>query len=284
MEYQQILLESKLHIHTVVAGDVGLPPLILLHGYPSSSNLWRHFIHRLAVRFRVYAPDLPGHGRSDMPLGVSYDLDFWVRFLLDFFNTLNLDRASLVSHDLGGMISLGFVTRYQKRISRLVVMNTAPYVDWPKTLVQMVSRARHPFFRTIFLTPIIFKWILRTYLVYQSQVISAEVAELYRNPWVKRKNGRRAFSRLVMPSAEELVEPPEKLRKIQVPTLILWGAMDRILPVKFAHRLHQDIPNSKLEIVAKCGHFLQEEEPELLVHHILDFLTAAISTSDKINR
>ena len=160
------------------------------------------------------------------------------------------------------------------RINRFVIMDTAPYADWPKLLAVMVNRARRPLFAHVFLIPFIFKWILKTYLVYQRDAITNEVAALYRTPWTETSIGRKAFRQVIQPTAAELAEPPESLRKIEVPTLILWGQKDRIVPVRFARRLHEDLPKSQLEVIPNCGHFLPEEAPELVVHHILAFLKA----------
>jgi len=274
MESQFIRLGTGLRLHLIIAGDDIHPPLVLLHGYPGSNYLWRNLIPRFAEVFRVYAPDLPGHGESDKPLDISYDLNFLVGFLADLFDTLCLDQANLVAHDLGAMAALGFVSRHHERIARLVIMNTAPYADWPKLLSVFIKRARRPAFARLFLSPWVFKWILKSYLVHQPHVVTSEIAAFYRAPWVDTMAGRKSFSHVIAPQPETLVESPENLRKIETPTLILWGKKDRILPVRYGYRLHRDLPNSQLITVPNCGHFLQEEEPELVTTHILSFLKA----------
>ncbi len=96
-------LDNGRRIHYLASRRGKKPSLILLHGYLVTAQLWRHIIPPLAERFRIYAPDLPGHGESDKPLDVDYDLDFLVCFLAEFYDALGLERAGLIGHDLGGM-------------------------------------------------------------------------------------------------------------------------------------------------------------------------------------
>lgn len=272
MESQFVTLQDGLRIHTLVAGAEESPRLVLLHGWPASGQLWRHCIPSLAGRFRVYAPDLPGHGRSDKPLDVDYGLDFFVRFLLGFYDALGLERAGLVAHDVGGMVGLGFVARYPERVTRFVVMDTAPYVEWPLTLRVAVGLARNPFFARLMMTRTGFKWISKLLLVHHPAVITTEVADLYRAPWVESPAARRLFRQAISLPPARLTEPRESLRRITAPTLVLWAEKDLSFPTRVARQLQGDIPGAALVIVPDCGHFLQEEQPELVVEHLLRFL------------
>ena len=272
MESQFVTLQDGLRIHTLVAGAEEDPPLVLLHGYPANNQLWRHCIPPLAGHFRVYAPDLPGHGRSGKPLDVDYDLNFYVRSLLGFCDALGLERTDLVVHDLGGTAGLGLVARYPERVTRFVVMNTAPYVEWPFMTRLAVGLVRNPFFARWMMARTGFRWALRVFTVHHPAAITADVADLYRAPWVESPAARRLFSQVMSLPPARLTEPRESLRRITVPTLVLWGEKDRALPARIAHQLQGDIPNAELVIVPDCGHFLQEEQPQLVVEHLLRFL------------
>ena len=272
MESQFITLRDGLRIHTLVAGGEKSPPLVLLHGYPATCQLWRHCIPPLAGRFRVYAPDLPGYGRSDKPLDADYDLDFFVRFLLEFYDALGLERAGLVAHDIGGMVGLGFVARHPERVTQFVVMDTAPYVEWPLMNRVVVGLARNPFFARLMMMRTGFKWALRLLLVHRPAAITAEMADLYLDPWVESPATRRLFSQVISLPPARLTEPRENLRRITAPTLILWAEKDRIFPTRIARQLQGDIPGAALVTVPDCGHFLQEDQPELVVEHLLRFM------------
>jgi len=271
MESRFVTLPDGLRIHTLAAGAEASPPLVLLHGWPASGQLWRHCIPPLARHFRVYAPDLPGYGRSDKPLDVDYDLDFFVRFLLGFYDALGLEQAGLVAHDVGGMAGLGFVARYPERVTRFVVMDTAPYLERPLILRVAIGLAGNPFLARWLMTRTGFKWALRL-AVHHPAVITTEAADLYRAPWVESPAARRLFSQVVSLPPARLTEPRESLRRITVPTLVLWAENDRFFPTCIARQLQGDIPGAALVTVPDCGHFLQEERPELVVEHLLSFL------------
>ncbi|MCP4691225.1 MAG: alpha/beta hydrolase, partial [Desulfobacterales bacterium] len=243
----------------------------LLHGYPSSCYLWRHCMTSLAERFRVYAPDLPGHGRSDKPLDVDYNLDFFTDFLLDFYDALQLENPGLVVHDLGGTAGLGFTARHPERVKRLVVMDTGPYVEWPFMMRALVWTFQRKSLTNLLLKPSVYKKVMQWGAFYNRDVVGDEMLAFYRDPWVEKPEGREAFRRVIAAPPAEMTEPRENLRKINIPTLILWAENDRLFPVSVARRLQGDIPGAALATVPNCGHFIPEEQPETVVAHLMDF-------------
>lgn len=257
-------------IHTLLAGQKENPPIILLHGYPASSHLWRNCIPALAEDFIVYAPDFPGYGRSDRRLDADHDLDFYVQFLNDFLDELKLDSIDLVGHDLGGMAGLSFVSRHPEKVNRFVVMDTGPYPEWPFLLRIIIWFARNPFFARSMLSKPIFKNIFKSATA-RPDALSNETIAHYRQTWIENPEARQAFSHVIKMPPSALTEPREKLRSISVPTLILWGQNDWLLPPKIAGELHNDIPGSQLVILPKCGHFLQEDNPEAVTAQIKYF-------------
>lgn len=275
MKSQFVTIQKGLRIHTLVAGAETSPPVILLHGYPANCQLWRRCIPALAERFRVYAPDLPGHGKSDKPLDVDYDLNFLVGFLLDFCEAMSLERVSLVAHDFGGMVGLGFAVRHPERVARFVVMDTGPYAEWPFLCRLAIGLASKPFFARWMLTRVGFALAMKLFLVQNAGVVNSEVVDIHRAPWIEDSATRQAFSHVVGVPPVRLVEPRERLRSIAAPTLILWAEKDRVLPASIARELQGDIPNAELATVPDCGHFLHEEQPELIVEHLARFLGEA---------
>ncbi len=273
MNSQYVITPDGLRIHVLVDGPEQAPPLILLHGFPSSSLLWRHVIPELAKHFRVYAPDLPGHGQSDKPARPAYDLDFYVGFLLGIYEALGLEQARLACHDIGGMVGLSFAARYPQRITQFVVMDTVPYPDIPRRVQLTFQMMGWPVISHLLLMRPVFRRFMRKNLVFDPTVFSDEVNDIYLNPWIKDAAGRRAFSRILRVPVSQLTEP--NLQRIVMPTLILWARKDRVCSIRDAYRLLKDLPDARLVKVADAGHFLQEEKPEIVTQHLLEFLTPA---------
>ncbi len=274
MKSQYDKLKNGLTIHSIVAGNENLPPLVLIHGYPTNALLWRHCLPRLAKHFRIYAPDLPGYGQSDKDLDADYDLNYYVEFMLDYYRVMGLEKAHLAVHDIGGQVGLGFASQYPEKLDKFIVMNTAPYKEWSPKLEKIMAICRSPFWSRIMLFKFIFYYA--TFrdkdVVYQPDSITAEAARLYHQPWVENKISRKAFSKVLCASAEEFtVQPETNLRKITAPTLILWAENDAAMGTDAAIRLKADLPNSKLDFVSDCGHFLPEEKPEVVTEQMLGF-------------
>ena len=272
MESRTITLKSNLKIHTLIRGDKTHPPLILLHGWPSSSLLWRRLIPELSKRFYVLAPDLPGHGKSDKPETIPYDLNLLRGFILDFLDALDLKKAHLCVHDLGGMAGLSFAVRYPQRIDKFIVMNTSPYSDWSLPLRASIFLLKQKLLTRLFLNRFIFREVLKNGF-YNKELITPDIVDIFRAPWTESKQARNAFSSTLAVPPELMVEDREALKKINLPTLILWGRKDVFFPFKIARLLHEDIKTSSLVAVDKAGHFLQEEQPEFILREMLKFLT-----------
>ena len=264
--------QNHIKVTVQVAGEHGQPPMVLLHGFPSNRHLWRHCLPRLAATYRVYAPDLPGYSDSDKPRGVRYNAAFYVRFLEDLHQALDLEPFVLVAHDVGGMIALAFAVQHPATLSHLVVMDTTAYADWPRLLQVMVRKAQTRWGAFWFTRRFIFRQVLRQWLVQRPEAISDVGAERYRRPWVQSAAGRRAFRQALLPGPDEWAVAPEALGRLSVPTLVLWAAEDRIIPLAIGRRLSEDIPGARLVSIPDCGHFLQDEKPEAVTDQILAFI------------
>ncbi len=270
MESQFVRLKSGLKIHYLASGPENAPTVVLVHGWPTSSQLWRQIIPGLARHFRVLAPDLPGHGLSSKPEDAVYDLDFLYRFMCDFFDTVGLEKAHLAVHDLGGMAGLAFAVRDPERLDRLVVMNTGPYKEISFTLSVLLKVLGQSWLTWLFLWRPAFRRLM-CQGIYHKERMTEELSEMYRATWAGTSAGRRAFSRTIGIPPARMVEAPEKLREIRIPTLILWGTKDGFFNFKVARRLHEDIKDSVLEAVPNASHFLQEDQPQKVLDNLAGF-------------
>jgi len=271
MEHHYVTLASNIKIHTLLEGNPSNPPLVLVHGWPSSSDLWRHMIPELSKHFYILVPDLPGHGKSDKPLSVSYDRDFYCRFLLDFFDAFNLKTANLAVHDLGGMAGISFAVRHPDRLAKFIVMDTSPYKDIPLLLHLSLYFLKINLLTRFFLTRWVFALVLKNGF-HNKKIITPELVDRFRSPWGGTKEGVKAFANTIKIPIHQLVESTSDIKKIDIPTLILWGRNDFFFPLKIARQLHKDIKQSTLVSVEKAGHFLQEEQPQFIQEQMIDFL------------
>lgn len=276
MEHHYVKLKSGMNIHYLEQGSSIHPTVVLLHGYPTSCLLWRHCMSAFSEKFHVLAPDLPGHGRSDKPVDVYYDLDFLTHFLVDYYDALGLERPDLVAHDLGGMAALGFVTRFPERVRRFVIMDTAPYVEWPFKMKKMIQGLKKKWMARLTLRPGIFKQALKRSLFYDADKVDDQTVDIFLKPWNESPDGFRSFQQIIHPPPEHLTVEPEKLRRISAPTLVLWAENDLLFPLSVARQLTRDIPGATLVTIPECGHFLPEEQPKQVLIHSMDFLNTPI--------
>jgi haloalkane dehalogenase len=142
---------NDLRIHYLAAG--GGPHILLIHGFPTSSHLWRHVMPELAKTHRVIAIDLPGYGLSDKPLGVKYNFFFFEEVLEGFLNALGIRETALAVHDLGGPVGLFWAVRHPERLTRLVILNTLVYPQTSWAVKFFLVALRTPGVRDYLVSP-----------------------------------------------------------------------------------------------------------------------------------
>ncbi|MBW2162329.1 MAG: alpha/beta fold hydrolase [Deltaproteobacteria bacterium] len=130
---------QNLRLHYTEAGEGD--PILLLHGFPTSSHLYRNILPQLAKTHRAIALDLPGYGLSDKPLDVRYDYDFYTDVLNSFLDALGIGETNLVVHDLGGPVGLYWAIQNPGRVPKLVILNTLVYPEtsWAVKLFRPAS-------------------------------------------------------------------------------------------------------------------------------------------------
>jgi pimeloyl-ACP methyl ester carboxylesterase len=271
MEHLDTKLKSGLYIHSLACGNDKGQAIVLLHGYPANAHLWRNIMPTLSKHFYLLAPDLPGHGASSKPMDTYYNLKYFIEFLKDYLDALNLRNVYLVGHDLGGMVALGCTANYPDRISKLVIMDTAPYSNWSPLLKTIIIIAGNRICARWLLLPSVFRIVLKYLVVYSPKSISKKIAEIYRKPWVETKNSRKAFSKVIEADHEKITPNRNQYQNITMPTLILWSENDPLFSLRIARQLKDDIPNAGLISLPKCSHFLQEDNPRLIIQHLIEF-------------
>jgi haloalkane dehalogenase len=259
-------------MHVVDEGEGA--PILLLHGEPTSSFLWRKVIPQLPGR--KVAPDLIGFGESDKPTDVAwYSYDRHVASVAQLVETLDLRELTLVVHDWGGPIGLRFAVEQPERVARLVICNTgigggrAPSETWLRfrEVVRQLGTELD---------------IGRLIEAGTSQGLSDDVRETYDGffPTPESKAGALAFPELVPaepehPNAGPMNRVREALRSWEKPALVVWGADDRVLPLSVAENFVELLPNARGPVAIEgASHFLQEDRPDELAAAIREFLAA----------
>jgi haloalkane dehalogenase len=264
---------NGLRLHYLDEGEGD--PVLLLHGEPTWSYLWRKIVPPLAARARVLAPDLVGFGRSDKPEDVGwYSYDRHVESIASFVEQLDLRGLTLVVHDWGGPIGMRVAVENPERIARLVILDTgiaaghAPSERWLRfrDVVREQGGALD---------------IGRLVAAGTARGLSDEVRAAYDAPFPTpaSKAGALAFPELVPtaadhPSAAAMTRVQDALRSWDKPTRVVWGADDSVLPASVAERFVELIPGATEPplLVANASHFLQEDDPAAVAAAILEVL------------
>ncbi len=262
-------------------------PVLLLHGCPFSSFIWRKVVPMLSPHFRCLAPDLLGLGDTETPADADWSLPAQARTVLAFLDALSIGVADVVGHDHGGAIAQIIAADHPGRIGRLVLTNSEAYDNWP-------SRDELPFIRAtqlpllgpvvlwLWSRPYLFRTALRSgRAVHDPGVLTPELLAGYIRANFgdahRRAKTRRFLSGQIDPSNNRstLAALPG-LKRFDHPTLIVWAADDPHFGPEWAEKLRRDIPGvQRVELLADTGHLLMEERPRELTASIIDFLGAA---------
>lgn len=260
----------RLHYLDEGAGD----PVLLLHGEPTWSYLYRTVIPKLTPTCRAIAPDYLGFGRSDKPLRLEdYSYDVHVESMRRLVEELDLRDLTVVVQDWGGPIGLRLAVEQPERVARLVIMNTGIDAGRPPSEEWLRFRAfvrRHG-------TDLVPERLVRLSCV---QPLADDVEEAYGAPWPtpESKAGILAFPELVPtepehPNTEPLTRVRDALGRWEKPALVLFSDSDPIFTPRVAERIAELIPGAlEPEIVAGAGHFLQEDKGTEIGRRIARFV------------
>ena len=249
-------------------------PIVLVHGIPTSSFLWRAMVDELTIYGRVVALDLPGFGFSDPPIDSDYSISNYTSHLESFLDALAIEGGVLICHDFGGPVTVMYALQHPEKYSRLIILDTFLHTDLPDWGL---------FYKIVKIKPIgevlmgiagesIIKAGMAGGLVNQSKITN-EIVRRYFMPTGSADKTIKAFlGTLRVDYLEELKFIEKNLTAIDKPTLIVWGKNDAYLPLSLANRIHQDIVGSRVEIISDCGHFLQEDKSRELTKIIAGFL------------
>jgi epoxide hydrolase 4 len=279
----QFVQTNQINLHCVTQGTGEL--VLLLHGFPEFWYSWRFQIPALARHFKVVVPDLRGYNDSDKPAN-GYDLDTLTQDVLGLIRNLGFTKAHIVGHGWGGMIGWNLAQNFPESIQSLALLS-APH---PGSLTQMLfsnmDQLRQHWHFLAFQVPGLPEWMLQQNLSnflqewFQRQAIrkaafSSETLRVYQTALSKTgalSSALNYYRNWLSPQTwlSRLSDPQGP---IQVPTLVLWGKEDRVLSPALTKGFERLIANPfRLKLIPECGHWIQQEVPQLVNLELLSFL------------
>jgi len=236
-------------------------PLIFLHGTPTDYLLWRGITPALTYGNTIYNLDLMGFGLSEKPANQTYSLDTYVGQLSKLIANFHLDNPILVGHEIGGVVATLYTLRNPGKVRKLVIMDAPLYSAAPPLVLRLL---RTRLIGGLFTGDWFLRRILRSGMM-KPELMTDAIVNDYLKPYHDDPGARGALLKCLRelnlrPVLENEVRA--NLGKIQTPTLIVWGDGDPYVPLDFAKKLKDDIPNSELYVVLRSGHYIQEERGE----------------------
>lgn len=242
---------GRLRLHIKVAGDG--PPLMYFH--PLSGLAWDPLLDRLAADHTVYAPEHPGTSPGD-PRAISQVQTFWELLLAyeELTRELGLDHPAAVGQSFGGMVAADLAATFPRLFSRLVLLSPAGLWrdDAPIPLMEMVSGPPENLPKYLFAHP-------------DSEAARAALALPDDPALIPKAIAQSAWNigcttKFAWPIADHGLG--RRLHRVQVPTLVVWGRVDALIPVAYAEEFGNRIAGSQVEVIDDCGHVLQADQPE----------------------
>ena len=236
--------------------------LLLVHGLGGSSSSWREMMPKLSMKYRVIAPDLLGHGESDKPHG-EYSPAVFAHLLRDLLDALGIDEVTVVGHSLGGGVAMMFAARHRGYCKRLVLLNSGGFGSEVSVLLRTLSLRGSGF---------VLPLIAAGRAIWMGE--ASRLQEL-----IPSRDDRRVFLRTLRSVVNHRGQAASALDCLQfladVPTQIIGGEKDRVIPVAHAHAAHNALPGSRLTIIPDVGHDPQIQRPDTVADLIDDFVAEA---------
>jgi pimeloyl-ACP methyl ester carboxylesterase len=254
------------------------PAILFIHGLTGSRRNWAHLVDALDTDHRVLAPDLFGHGASAKPMG-DYSLGAHAATLRDLLDLLGVSRVTLVGHSFGGGIAMQFCYLFPERIERLVLVSSG---GLGRDVSRLLRAATLPGAELVL--PLIASSWVRGRVEAAGRILaragfraSPETTEIWRGfTTLSDADTRRAFlatTRGVIDPGGQTVSAHDHLPMgIEIPTLVIWGTRDRMIPAWHATTAHQAIADSRVVLFEDAGHFPHLDEPERFTQVLGDFM------------
>lgn len=291
---KQFLSTSFGEIAYLETGKAEKPPVLFVHGIPTSGYLWRDVIRFLQNDFHCYAPDLMGLGDTEVdPAKNCFHMPAQAEMLLEFMLRQGHENFSVVCHDQGGAAVQRLAAFQPHHLNCLVLTDCVCYDNWPVPRIALLqSFSRIPFLYGATARFGVFEWVeTRSPFsafklgVYDPKRLSDDVILEYLKPLNGKPAARKRFHRFLLAGNNRYsLEAVEGLKKFDKPTMVIWAADDHYLSPSWGRKLLDDIPGAtQFELIPFCGHFWQEEKPADFSSRIGEFLAGALKTDSTVS-
>lgn len=236
--------------------------IVLIHGLGASAERWEYVIPEFSKQYKVIVPDLIGFGHSDKP-SVDYTTEFFSDFLLDFLKKLGIKKSNIIGSSLGGQITAEFTSKNQDMVENLILVSPSGIMKHSTpALDAYVMAALYPNLEG---AKNAFEMMAGSTREIHQKIIEDFVKRM------KLPNAKMAFmsTLLGLKNAEVITK---SLNKISVPTLIIWGEDDPVIPIKYADEFVSSIQDCRFFMMDNCGHTPYVDDPIRFSKFVLDFL------------
>jgi len=249
----------------VEVGRTGALPLVLIHGFPFSHEMWDGQIEAFGKQFRVIAYDLRGHGKSGVGDG-QYTLEFFVDDLLGLLDHLKIERAVLCGLSMGGYIALRAVERNPERVRGLVLADTQAKADSNEAKLKRAAAIISVKANGV-------KAYADSFVksAFAPQTFAGNRAAVEKIKQIIQGNSPLGICGALLALASR-TDTSEALSGVKVPTLIIVGELDALTPPLVSKEMHSRIPNSELHVIPNAAHMSNLENPEEFNERVLNFL------------
>lgn len=246
-------------------------PVILIHGSGPGVTAyanWRLTIPVLAQKYRVLAPDIAGFGYTERKDDQSYNLDFWVRHLVEWMDAVGVQKARFIGNSFGGALTLALAARHPERVEQFVLMGAAG-VDFVMTPNLEAVWAYQPSLENM--REIVKSFAYDTSFITEDLIRSRYEASM--RPGY-HESYARIFAEPRQRVVQTLVTPEADVRRITQRALVVHGRDDTIVPLSNSYKLHSLIQKSDLHVFGECGHWTQIEKKDQFAKLVLDFFAS----------
>jgi pimeloyl-ACP methyl ester carboxylesterase len=245
-------------------------PIVLLHGTSASLHTWEGWAQSLKSKRRVIRFDLPGFALTGPNAQNDYSIARYVQFVDEVLNALNVQRCVIAGNSLGGQIAWAYAVAKPHRVDKLILVDASGYTPKAKSLPIGFRLAGMPLLRDVA------RHTLPRFVIEQSvrnvygdpSKVTPELVDLYRDMTLRAGN-REALSRRLQQGYQG---KEENIKTLKLPTLILWGRRDKLIPPEFADKFQHDIQGAQKVMFDALGHVPQEEDPQATVAALKKFL------------